>query len=655
MNMASSTMKKFLFALLLLPACALAADLPASAQADADFLAVREAFRVGDAVRFEAAAARLGNSPLEPYVAYYRLRMNLDTASPAVVRAFLARPDDTPVIDRLRGEWLKLLGKREQWDLFQDEYPRLQTGDTELACYAMQMRGMKEPAVMMDARKLWLSSGKEQPESCNPPFDAARAVGVITDADVWQRVRLALEAGGTGFAARLALRLPPDYALRPASLTAAAANPGKYLAKAKLERASTGQRMVALFALRGLSRRDPDAAHDRWKKIEQNFTPDERRYFYGWLGHDAARKLNGRALEWYVKAGDAPLNDQQLTWRARAALRVLDWSGVLAAIEQMQPQQQQEDVWRYWRGRALRALAYYPEANAEFESLRGNYGFYGLLAADERGDPPMSALEAGYQPGEDELNDMLARPPTQRTLALYRMDLRTEAFKEWAWEVRNFNDKQLLAAAEIARRSGMYDRAINTAERTMQLHDFSLRYLSPYRDELREHVQRYDLEEAWVYGLMRQESRFVAKAKSRVGAAGIMQVMPATAKWVAKRLGMKDYRHALIHEVDTNLKLGTYYMKTTLGWFDGNAALASAAYNAGPGRARQWRGDIPLEGAIYVETIPFDETRDYVKKVMSNTVYYAQLFGQPQQSLKRRLGTIAAKDAVNQLPIPDER
>ena len=162
------------------------------------------------------------------------------------------------------------------------------------------------------------------------------------------------------------------------------------------------------------------------------------------------------------------------------------------------------------------------------------------------------------------------------------------------------------------------------------------------------------LEEAWVYGLMRQESRFANKAKSDVGAAGLMQIMPATAKWVARKMGMRDYRSALIHETDVNLKLGTYYMKNVLSSFDNNAVLASAAYNAGPARARQWRGEKALEGAIYVETIPFDETREYVKKVMSNTVYYSKLFDQPSVSLKQRLGIIAGKTTENQKPIPDE-
>ncbi|MBY0576096.1 MAG: lytic transglycosylase domain-containing protein, partial [Gallionellaceae bacterium] len=223
------------------------------------------------------------------------------------------------------------------------------------------------------------------------------------------------------------------------------------------------------------------------------------------------------------------------------------------------------------------------------------------------------------------------------------------------WTLRNFSDQELLAAAEIARRNEMYDRAIGAADMTVSVHDFSLRYLAPYRDAMRAHIRESGLEEAWVYGLMRQESRFATAAKSNVGAAGLMQIMPATARWIAKKLGLKKFKQSLIHQVDTNLRLGTYYMKTVLSSLDGSPVLASAAYNAGPGRARQWRGDVPLEGAIYAETIPFDETRDYVKKVMSNTVHYARQFDAPQQPLKQRLGIIAPKNASNQQPVPDEK
>jgi soluble lytic murein transglycosylase len=210
-------------------------------------------------------------------------------------------------------------------------------------------------------------------------------------------------------------------------------------------------------------------------------------------------------------------------------------------------------------------------------------------------------------------------------------------------------------AAEVAQRNELYDRSINAADRTVQVHDFNLRYPAPYRAALQENLLKHGLEEAWVYGLMRQESRFITQVSSDAGAAGLMQIMPATAKWVARQIGMKGYRKGLIHQLDVNIKLGTYYMKTVSHQFDDNPVLASAAYNAGPIRARQWRGTQSLEGAIYVEGIPFDETRDYVKKVMSNTVYYSMLFGQTSPPLKQRLGTIEAQNVKNRKSYHNEQ
>ena len=185
------------------------------------------------------------------------------------------------------------------------------------------------------------------------------------------------------------------------------------------------------------------------------------------------------------------------------------------------------------------------------------------------------------------------------------------------------------------------------------MHDFSLRYLAPYREVLKTRARQMNLDEAWVYGLIRQESRFIVDARSSAGASGLMQLMPATAKWVAKKMGLKGYRSADVTEVDTNVSLGTYYLKHVLDTLDGQPVLASAAYNAGPGRARAWRPDSAIEGAIYAETIPFNETRDYVKKVMSNASYYAHNFSQQMQSLKQRLGTIGPRQRDREAKLGD--
>ena len=647
-------MKSILYFLLLMSA---------SAQADqtSDFLAANDAFRAGDTVKLERYAQRLKKSPLEVYVSYYRLHIGLVKADAKSVQAFLSRPEDTPLKDLLRADWLKLLGSRQQWALFDAEYPRLIKQDAELICYALQSRHRDEDLVALsEARLVWFS-GKGQPDSCGVLFDDALSAAIISEPDIKLRLRLALEAGNVSLALGLAERLADSNAewsgtMFSAALKSAAADADRYLGKLSknqpgnqpVNQLSEPQRAITLFALLRLAKQSPELSAARWAKISTLFSEEEQLYYYGWLAYEAARNLDGRALQWYQAAADTPLNEQQLAWRVRAALRVQDWAEVLSGVQAMGEQQRQDATWQYWKARALQALGSVTEARDIFVRLSGAYSFYGQLAAEElAGAPLLSEVVPSYKPDEQAIAAMISVPGIQRTLALYRMGLRNEALEEWRWVLRNFNDRELLTAAEIARRNEMYDRAIGAADKTITVHDFSMRYLAPYRDALHTHIREHGLDEAWVYGLMRQESRFVTGAKSNVGAAGLMQVMPATARWIAGKLGLKNYRNALIHQLDTNLRLGTYYMKTVLSQSDNSPVLASASYNAGPTRARQWRGDRPLEGAIYTETIPYQETRDYVQKVMSNTYYYALQFGDPPRTLKQRLGVVPAKTTDN--------
>ncbi|MEQ1526534.1 MAG: transglycosylase SLT domain-containing protein [Gallionella sp.] len=665
------------------------------ANEDADFLAARDAFRAGNAKKLAQFAQRLKKSPLEVYVSYYQLSLELEAADVKTIKQFLTRPEDTPVVNRLRIDWLKQLGKKQQWDIFDVEYLRVLNEDTELACYALQSR-LRNHAneAMRDSRGLWFT-GKAQPVSCGVPFEAAITAGIISEKDIDGRMHLALEAGNVALAKQMAARLTGDFAVEFLALDSAARDVSRYLDKlssdvrqsdaaqsvVKLVAASGvpalpanppsnvvepvlshpklathGRRVVALFALQREAKQSVDVASAHWAKLAAYFPTNEQQYFYSWLAFEAARKLDERALQWYKLAGDAPLSEQQYAWRVRIALRAQDWAEVLSAINAMTTKQQSEGAWRYWKGRALQTLGSPLEARKLFAPLSAEYNFYGQLAGEELASSSvMSAPAPTYKPSKEAVAEMTLLPGAQRTMALYRMSLGTDALEEWRWFVRNFNDRELLTAAEVARSNEMYDRAIGAAEKTVNQHDFSMRYLAPYRDALQEHIRENNLDEAWVFGLMRQESRFVTRARSNVGAAGLMQIMPATARWVARKLGLKSYRNELIHQMDTNMRLGTYYMKTVLAQFDDSPVLASAAYNAGPSRARQWRGSQPLEGAIYAESIPFDETRDYVKKVMSNTLYYAYQFGAAPRSLKQRMGVIAGKSVENQQPVPDEK
>jgi len=333
-------------------------------------------------------------------------------------------------------------------------------------------------------------------------------------------------------------------------------------------------------------------------------------------------------------------------------LRAQSWPEVLAAIDRMSAKESREPAWRYWKARALQEQDRAPEVQALLKPLALEFNFYGQLAAEDLGGASRIPA-AGYQPNRDDVQAMARVPGLQRALAFYRLNLRFEGNREWIWAIRDFDDKRLLAAAEFARRHELYDRAINTAEKTIELHDFSMRYLAPYRDVMKDYVRQQGLDEAWVYGLIRQESRFIADARSRSGAAGLMQLMPATARWVAQKIGLRDFRWTGVSDVGTNINLGTWYLRHVLDALDNHPVLAAAAYNAGPGRARGWRAGMPMEAAVYAETIPFNETRDYVKKVMSNASYYSQQFGQTLKSFRDRIGVIVPRTRAAE-KLPDE-
>jgi soluble lytic murein transglycosylase len=366
----------------------------------------------------------------------------------------------------------------------------------------------------------------------------------------------------------------------------------------------------------------------------------DQRYLWGRIAIEAARRHEPEALAWFERAGRGTLTHEQREWKARAALRAGHWVSLRDAIDEMSTEAHRDPAWTYWYGRALAALGRSSGARAHFLRIAGEPDFYGLLATEELGDYA-TLPEPKFEASSEDLAKAERNPGLQRALALYRLDLRTDANREWVFTIRAMEDRELLAAAELARRAEIPDRAINTADRTQIRHNFELRYLAPYRDVFGAYAKEQGLDEYWVLGLVRQESRFIADAKSWAGARGLMQLMPRTARWTARKIGMKKFHLRDVTDVETNVTLGTSYLKMVLDSL-GHPVLASAGYNAGPGRARRWRDAGPLEGAIYIETIPFDETRDYVKKVMANAVFYALLDGQ-RPSLKARLGTMSAK------------
>ena len=611
--------------------------------ADEQFLAARDAYRAGDKAKLERLAPSLQDYELAAYVEYWQLLMDLKESDPTTIRAFLGRNENSYVGERMRIDWLRQLGRRQQWELFDSEYPRLAQPDQELACYALQSRQAQgDPRAMDDALPLWLTL-LEPPDACYPVLEALIVnKRVLADA-VWARIRRQFEANKIAAAIYSMNYLPASQMPDKKLAQVVADSPLPWLNKLPSDfSGSRMQRELAVLAIQRVARNDPRVAADQLEKIAGSLKPGEKNWAWSQIGLQAAQRHLPEAMDWYRQAGDSALSDEAAEWKVRAALRVQDWGSVRATIEKMPPTLAAQPAWTYWLGRAYRAGGRLEDANNLFARIAGQPDFYGSLANDELGRTTMTPPKAA-PPTREELAQVAAIPGVQRAQAFFRLNLRTDGVKEWGWALRGMSDRELLAASEIALRSGNYDRAIAAADRTRNEHDYSLRYLAPYRDQVRPAARNQALGDAWVYGLMRQESRFITSAKSNVGASGLMQLMPATAKWVANKIGLKDFNQGRVNDTEINLLLGTTYMRLVLESLDNHPVLASAAYNAGPGRARRWRADRPLEGAIYAETIPFSETRDYVKKVMNNSVYYAALFDGKPQTLKGRLGVIAPR------------
>ncbi len=614
------------------------ATAPAPLGVDEAFVAAHQAFTKNDPLEFEAMAAQAQSHPLAVYLDYWRLRLRLQRppseslpgAADADVQRFLARHEGTLVADLLSRDWMLDLGKRREWTVFDREYARwVLRDDNEVHCYA-SLGNVERGHPAAQARDA-LSSVRSFGPGCAALLDALLRTRAFGREDLFARLLVALETNTPDTVRLLGERL----ALDAKAVDLALSNPSKALAGKRT-------RETMLIALSRLARKDPSEASERLDEVAAALGQADVAFVRSQVAAAAMRRLDPRALEWTRASLGAPASDETWNWLARAALRDRDWATVRKVVARMSDSARNEPAWVYWSARAEREAGNAAKADEMLRPIAGQFTFYGQLAAEDLGSltaPPPAALATT---GE-ELAQAAHNAGFDRALRFYALGLRFEGNREWNFQLRGMSDRQLLAAARWACAEQVLDRCVNTADRTREEHDFTLRFVSPFLDQMKPVAASAQLDPAWVYGLIRQESRFVRDARSWAGAQGLMQIMPATARWIAKKLGERDFRVEHLHDLDTNLRFGTFYLRSVLDDLEGSPLLASAAYNAGPGRPRNWRSTLsaPVEGAIFAEIIPFNETRDYVKKVLTNAVYYSALFtGQPQ-SLKARLGNVA--------------
>ncbi len=648
---------------------AMAASVSTDAKSDAVISDMAEAFKRGDRKRLSALLPQAKGHPLEPWAAYWELKARLDEASTQDVRSYLSRYAGTYQEDRLRNDWLLLLGSRRDWSTLADEHPHYRMrDDRELRCYILTVELLEKgpraaPDLADEVRRNWMAM-READDGCTLAADRLYFNKQFTALDIWRKARLMMEHNRPRTARNAVQIVAPDAS---AAVQDIHANPVKYLARHIAAPQKVRQELVVL-ALVKVASTDADAAaklmNNKWQPY---LTAEERHWIWGVIGRQSAMRLDEDALGHFAKvAHDKDLNDDMLGWKTRAALRAGNspkWAVVESSIQAMSADARRDPTWVYWHARALLARKrvtpqVQQEATAALESIAGVRGFYEQLALEELGRK-VTAPARPAPPTVEEMEAARNNPSLQRALYAIAMGLRSEGVREWNYATNLVNaqgqsglmsDRELLAAAQLACDHQVWDRCINTSDKTRQLMDFEQRFPMPFKDSVIARARDINLDPAYVYGLIRQESRFVMDARSGVGASGLMQVMPATAKWTARKIGLSNFTPNQITDRDTNIAIGTGYLKLVLDSFEGSMPLAAAAYNAGPSRSRRWRapndGTGPvLEGAIWAENVPFNETRDYVKKVLSNTTNYAALItGQPQ-SLKARLGQVGPRNA----------
>lgn len=457
----------------------------------------------------------------------------------------------------------------------------------------------------------------------------------------WQEVRYVVEHA-------------PDKTM-PASaktLTAILNNPQRWYKKnaKNFDKLPARVQIFFIMRMRGI---DFKMSQKLAEKLSPKLSSEWQSFLWGQLAYEAAVSQTGDGAALFSRAGNRVYKnpvvvqpDLMAGWAARAYMRDGDWKNVEKAISRMSADARENETWTYWLARAHAEQGRPAKAKPLYEAISKNRTFYGKLACDELGKP--YAVETSSAAiTEEEIRRWTSDPSIRRAIAFYQNNFYFLGHAEWNWALRNQKPRELYAAATFAKQQGLFHRMINTGQKASK--DFfepELLYPTPHKELITSMSARHGLPDAWVYGLIRQESRFMSGVSSGVGAQGLMQVMPKTAKWLIRKLDLKELKGKPLVDPNTNVALGTAYLNMLREDFDGSFALSSAAYNAGPVRARIWRKTLekPMEGAVFIESIPYFETRDYVKNVLSNTFMYAHRLKEDLGSFKSFVGTVTPSD-----------
>ena len=587
----------------------------------------------------DAARLAMAGHPLAGYLDYAAMQRRLASASPKDFHAFLQQHGELPVAADLRRSWLSIQARRGNWSQFRADY--MGDEDPAMRCHALVARAQLgvNDGLLKDMADVW-RNGHSMPDACDAVFATLKAHGRL-DTDLrLERIALAAEAGNTGLMRFLARALPGDIAGKVRAYADYLDKPGVVAAQwSPLPMA----RAVSQLGLRRLARSDPDHAESLLPRIAQAMRFDRHqrgavlREIALWSAvsylPEAKRRLD---------AVPADLWDDQLhAWAVREALNRSDFNGALKRIQAMPPKLGEDTRWRYMAAHLLDRLGRKAEADAALAELATRPDIYGFLAAD-RLDQPYTICPLPTPDAAAERARVAAIPGVQRALLLYGMDRLTWARREWAQALRDLSDDDRRMAVRIADDAGWHDRAVFYLNSGDDLRFYELRFPMAHDAHLRAQASQHGLDPAWVAALIRSESAWMPDARSGANARGLMQLLPVVGHRMAKQLGVRWSGSETLHHPETNIILGTAHLKSELDAFQQQPMVATAAYNAGPTPARRWLGERPLsDPALWIETIPYFETRDYVARVFAFSVIYdwrlngdalpvtARLLGQP--------------------------
>lgn len=640
------------WALLLM--AALAAWLPvraAGAEAEParhrlEFAAAALALTAGRDAEYERLRHRLDSYLLAPYLDYARLRAQLRQVDADQAREFLAREQGNQLGARFRGEWLDELGRRGDWPAFrqfdaggEDAGPRLSCLRVRAALAAADAADAADASSLREEMRALWATGRSLPDACDPAIRHARDQGWLGPAQFRQRLELARAEGNAGLMAYLARQLPAAQRSDAERLVAAVRDPESTLVAAASWQPSTAARAAAAEALRRRARQDVDRAISHWRQLAPvlDFSEDERQAVLRELALYAAVAYREDAADWFARVAAADSDVQLLQWQVRAALAAGDWQRVDAMIARLPAASATEPRWRYWQARALAALGDRDAAAAIYRQLAGEAGYHGFLAADRLGLPyalcpltvaPDAAVEQSLQ----------QRLDFRRALELHAVGWLPEASRAWDHVMAGTTGEERLQAVRIADERGWHDRAIRMLANADTLAYYELRFPLAEQAAVQREAAANDLDPAWVLALIRAESAWRADARSPADARGLMQLLPATAQRMARELGLAWAGAGSLTDPETNIRLGSRYLARQLERFGGSPWLASAAYNAGPRPVERWlaaRAGLPAD--IFIETIPYSETRDYVPRLMAFSVIYDWRLHGKARPLSQRL------------------